>query len=32
MWNQEWGLIISHFVSVPFSVSGLLTSNSAENA
>src|SRR6185295_19451954 len=32
MWNHEWGLIISHFVSVPFIVSGLVTSNSAENA
>ena len=32
MWNHEWGLIISHFVSVPCSFIGLLTSNSAENA
>ena len=32
IWNHEWGLIISHFESVPFNVSGLVTSNSAENA
>src|SRR5213593_1118290 len=31
-WNQEWGLIISHLTSVPFSVSGLLMSNSDELA
>ena len=32
MWNQECGLIISHRTSVPVSVSGFSTSNSAEKA
>src|SRR4029450_6272271 len=31
-WNHEWGLIISHFVSVPRNLNGLLISNSAEKA
>src|SRR5262245_7672551 len=32
MWNQECGLIISHFTRVPSSFIGLFTSNSAEKA